>query len=449
MRKLFQRIEHNDYLPKNTSGHGFSGYLNQRVINPDVLSNQTEATIMLREAAKAMGQDPDKLAELITADLNNDSPDRDQQVGLFGFPVHMDTQAHRVTAAKPIKEVLNATDKYGKKIRLDLKTNSFVTKVLFDTTVKGKPRAIGVEYLAGESMYAADPRYNATNKGTTKQAFAKREVIISGGTFNTPQILKLSGIGPKAELSKFNIPLVVDLPGVGTNLQDNEEISVVGSGSVVFANKAPACTFGAPGDPCLALWNENQGPYSNGVHLDSLQYKTSKAALGERDLFMWGTAGAFKGFWPAKTVNEVPADPPTTFAFNMAKMHSRSKLGTVLLKSSDPRETPDINFRFYEGEGGDEDLTAMAEGIELGRRIFASEGAKSLGPFVESLPCDPRAGGACDTKEAIKAQTWSHHCTSSAAIGADDDPNAVLDSKFRVRGTEGLRVVDASAFPSK
>lgn len=70
-------------------------------------------------------------------------------------------------------------------------------------------------------MYSADPRYNASEPGILGRAYAKREVIISGGTFNSPQILKLSGIGPEEELKRFGIPVVVDLPGVGRTMQDN------------------------------------------------------------------------------------------------------------------------------------------------------------------------------------------------------------------------------------
>lgn len=104
---------------------------------------------------------------------------------------------------------------------------------------------------------------------------------------------------------------------------------------------------------------------------------------------------------------------------------------------------PEINFRFFEGTG-EADLEAIAEGVEFGRKVFGSIGTP-LGPFTEAFPCNGTE--ACDVKEAIKVQTWSHHATSTCAIGADNDPMAVLDSRFRVRGTTGLRVVDGSAFP--
>jgi choline dehydrogenase len=294
-------------------------------------------------------------------------------------------------------------------------------------------------------MFAADPRYSPNTTGILSRAYARKEVIISGGTFNTPLILKHSGIGPRAELQKFNIPIILDAPGVGANLQDNYEMGIAATASVNFTNLSPACTFGAPGDPCLALWEAGTGPYTLGL-LDSLMFKSSNAVYGERDLFMWGGTGAFKGFWPGDTVNVVPNDPPSTFAFNIAKIHSRSRLGTVALKSSNPRDVPDINFRFFEDEDGDKDIEAMAEGIEFGRSVYRALSNSSIGPFQESMPCVGEFGG-CDTKAFVREQAWSHHASSSCPIGADGDEMAVLDSRFRVRGVEGLRVVDASVFP--
>jgi choline dehydrogenase len=105
--------------------------------------------------------------------------------------------------------ILNAADPDGwKKYPLTPRTESFVAKIPFNVTGANSrtPRATSVESLAGQSMYSADPRVNASVKGTEMQAFARKEVIISGGVFNSPQLLKISGIGPKVELESFNIP---------------------------------------------------------------------------------------------------------------------------------------------------------------------------------------------------------------------------------------------------
>jgi choline dehydrogenase len=255
---------------------------------------------------------------------------------------------------------------------------------------------------------------------------------------------RLSGIGPKEHLESLNITVLVDSPGVGSNLQDNTEYGVAAGAASPFTSKAPACTYGAtPDDPCLEAWNRGQGPYAQGP-LSALMFKSSASVNGERDIYFFSIAGGtFEGYWPA-SVNQVPAPTPNTFDFSIVKMNPQGKKGTVRLVSSDPRDTPDINFRFFE-EGGEVDLQAIADGVEFGRKVFDSI-PTPLGPFKEILPC---ASGVrdCNVKETIRAQTWSHHATSTCAIGSDSDSMAVLDSKFRVRGTDGLRVVDASAFP--
>jgi choline dehydrogenase len=128
----------------------------------------------------------------------------------------------------------------------------------------------------------------------------------------------------------------------------------------------------------------------------------------------------------------------------MVKTHVHAKLGTLNLTSNNPQDMPGINFRFYEDANGQLDLQAMVEGIEFGRKVVNSVPAP-IGPFNETSPCPGNV--RCDTKAYILKRTWPHHATSTCAIGADNDPLAVLDSNFRVRGTKGLRVVDGSTFP--
>jgi len=173
-------------------------------------------------------------------------------------------------------------------------------------------------------------------------------------------------------------------------------------------------------------------------------FKSSQAALNERDFMIFPlSAGTFNGYWPAETVNVVPGPAQSNFDFSLVKIHTQSR-GTVKLASNNPRDTPLINFQFFEGAGADADLQAYADAVQWGRGVFDSLNS-TLGPWTETLPC--QGNRSCDVKAFVKAQAWSHHATSSCAIGSDSNPLAVLDSKFRVRGTKGLRVVDASAFP--
>lgn len=113
--------------------------------------------------------------------------------------------------------VARAVDSRGRRrYHLDIKLDTLVTKVNLDDCL----RATGVSYLEGKSLYRADPRSPAAGAGNPGSANATREVIIAGGTFNTPQILQLSGIGPRDELERLGIPVRANLPGVGRNLRD-------------------------------------------------------------------------------------------------------------------------------------------------------------------------------------------------------------------------------------
>src|SRR5262249_37331107 len=142
------------------------------------------------------------------------------------------------------------------------------SRVLFSDEAgpDGKKKAVGVEFIEGKSLYRADPRSGNAPEGQKHQVMVSREVILAAGAYNTPQLLKLSGVGPKAELERFNIPVNVDLPGVGTNLQDRYEVGVVSEVASDF-NLISSCTFGAQVDPCLDEWRRGgAGPYqSNGV----------------------------------------------------------------------------------------------------------------------------------------------------------------------------------------
>ncbi|TVY85302.1 Oxygen-dependent choline dehydrogenase [Lachnellula suecica] len=444
MRRHFMSLERAHSIPHGTPGHGWEGFLDMTLNSNENMQNQSQLLHILTAAAEALGQDPAKILEYTQADLNNADPDRDHQVGVYGPSGHRDLKGRRVSSRTIVADTWKATKPDGsKKYNLTIGFHSLVTKLLVETGDKFEPKAIGVEYLLGQSMYAADPRYDASVEGETKQAFAK-EVILSSGVFNSPQILKLSGIGPKAELEKFDIPVIVNLPGVGANLQDTPEIGFFANVSSDFTRDGLDCTLGAPGDPCIAAWKGGRGPYAQGP-TNTIMLKSSVA--DERDIFMSLLASpsfTFRGYWPLESVNEVAGIAPNTIEFSMLKMYPNSQMGTVELLSANPRDVPDVNFRLLEGPGGDEDLQALQDGIAFGRKVMSSIAAP-LGPSKEFWPCPGEE--ECDEAEIVRTQTWAHHGSSTCMIGADDNPLAVLDSKFRVRGVQGLRVVDASVFP--
>ena len=177
---------------------------------------------VIQAALRLLGKDPTKVIDYLVSDANFLSPKRDKTQGLFALPFHVTKTWKRFSPRDRILATRSERQEDGTlKYPLHLQLNSLTTKVLFDNGAEDvKPKAIGVEYLEGASVYKGDARNNGT-RGTKGRAFARKEVIVSGGTFNSPQILQLSGVGPKELLEKHGIPVVVDLPGVGRNLQEN------------------------------------------------------------------------------------------------------------------------------------------------------------------------------------------------------------------------------------
>ncbi|KAH7077253.1 hypothetical protein FB567DRAFT_146432 [Paraphoma chrysanthemicola] len=456
MRRIFESIEHNNYLAPNTTGHGFTGWLQTNIADAAVFTAGALRLKVFESALKLIGWNPDSVLEYITGDPNFLSPTRDQTEGLWGLPFHVTSGWKRFSPRDRILETVgNGTEKYP----LHLQVNSLTTKVLFDACGNStKPQAVGVEYLHGKSVYRADPRYTASNVGVTKQAFARKEVIVSGGAFSSPQLLQLSGIGPKALLQKYNIDVVSDLPGVGRNLQDNYEIPVLGQSPIDISDKAdpdaPQCTFGAPGDPCVDLWRQGEGPYAQGgSNSNSFLRKTEFAVEGERDMLMFATGTfSFRGFAPTTNQN-FTANPPTSFSWSTVKMHPQNTQGFIQIKSADPQDTPEVNLNYF-AEGAETDLGSMLDTVAFARKAFAAT-ESPVGPLVSvSPPCpaaDVQEDGYCKDVEIDKAyiedQAFGHHPTSTNKVGPDSDPMAVLDTRLRVRGVERLRVVDASAFP--
>jgi choline dehydrogenase len=162
----------------------------------------------LRETEGIEVDDVEELAELLVRDINRVDHDRYESPLAFSLPLAISpTTGSRSSIAHYINRIIAA----GHPLTVSL--HSLATKILFDDCEE-KPKAIGVEYMVGEGLYSVDGRYNASRNGEMRTVKAKKEVVVAGGTFNTPQILKLSGIGPREELEKLDIPVLVDLPAV-------------------------------------------------------------------------------------------------------------------------------------------------------------------------------------------------------------------------------------------
>ncbi|MFZ0964963.1 MAG: GMC family oxidoreductase [Terriglobia bacterium] len=317
---------------------------------------------------------------------------------------------------------------------LQLELNALATKVLFD----GNNRAIGVEYLQGEELYRACP-HPSQHSGELRRVYASREVILAGGAFNTPQLLMLSGIGPREVLERYGIKVRVDLAGVGRNLQDRYEVAVVNRMSFPMWQIYQGVEF-SPGDPQFQQWEAcRSGIYATNGALLSV-FKRSPVAEGPPDLFCMALLTDFQGYYP--NYSQSIAKDLNYLTWVVLKAHTRNRAGVVTLRSSDPRDTPYIDFRYFE-EGGDKDLDAVLDGIRFVRTLTAK--LKQQDPMVEERPGEDLQSDD-QLKEFVRHNAWGHHASCTCAIGPRDK-DGVLGSDFRAHGTEGLRVVDASVFP--
>ncbi|HEX4456438.1 MAG TPA: GMC family oxidoreductase, partial [Polyangia bacterium] len=387
MRQYFMRAENNGYLPAGTIGHGFSGWMTVDVFL-DRLVDYLMAAIdlkMLRviiasvvQATQELGTllpfdplaDVTRLLGYVGADLNSADPGRDARQGAFRVP-EQTLNGKR----NGVREFI--VDTIAKGYPLTLKTHALATRVLFDRST-ARPRAVGVEFLDGANLYAAAPSQSPA-AGVTRQIRVSGEVVLAAGTFNTPQLLMLSGIGDKTALAQQGIASVVDLPGVGANLQDRYEMSVIGEMTSVFGDAFTLikdCSFDptktatqlALGDVCYDLWKQQLGVYTiNGVSVGIV--KKSSVASGDPDLFIFGLPGYFRGYYPGYSADAVASR--RYFSWVVLKAHSRNHAGTVTLVSADPRARPNIHFRSF-AQGGDADLQAVVDGVGFVRRIVAA-----------------------------------------------------------------------------
>ncbi|KAJ5545098.1 CAZyme family AA3 [Penicillium sp. DV-2018c] len=460
MRSYFKKLERNRYVPSSLIGHGFDGWLTTSLTDLRLVVEDQKLLSLILAGATAAGKS--LIGKLVTTvaglggvllrDLNNDFPGRDQQTGPFQVPLAVDVPEYKRTGPRDfLMQTINAVNKDGsRKYHLDIQLDTLVTNVRFDKSGP-TPRATGVDYLTGKSLYRADPRASRTEAGGKPGSVsAAREVILSAGSFNTPQLLKLSGIGPKEELAKFNITTLVDLPGVGRNLQDRYELGTIGKSPTDFVLTSKCTFMYSMPDPCLDQYNNNplfKGTYTtNGIAIAII--RKSSVAEDEPDLLISGAPANFPGYYPNYSYEGLKDAQHWTWI--TLKTRSRNNAGTVELKSTDPRDIPLINFHsFDEGtteNGADEkDLQSVYEAMQFSRTIF-NDLVPLDGGFEEVWP-GPNVTTESDMKDFIKREAWGHHACCTAAIGEDNDPMAVLDADFRVRGVDGLRVVDASIFP--
>jgi choline dehydrogenase-like flavoprotein len=301
----------------------------------------------------------------------------------------------------------------GNRANLHVETLAHATRILFE----GK-RAVGVEYRQGKEL---------------KQIRARREVIVSSGAFQTPQLLMLSGVGDSAALGKYGIATVHHLPGVGQNLQDH-----------------PDFVFGYMSD----------NPHFNGISLKALprllraigQYRRERTGPVTSNFAECG------GFLKTRPDLDIP-DIQLHFGMALADDHGRKRhrgtgftchvcllrpksRGAVTIGSADPFAPPVIDPNFF---GDPDDLETMVAGFKTTRRLMETPALRALQKkemFTEGVHSDD------DIRSLLRTRVDTvYHPVGTSKMGVND-PMAVVDAKLKVYGVEGLRVVDASIMPT-
>ncbi|MDD1643011.1 MAG: GMC family oxidoreductase, partial [Methylococcaceae bacterium] len=201
----------------------------------------------------------------------------------------------------------------------------------------------------------------------------------------------------------------------------------------------------AKGDPQYEEWEKHQqGVYTtNGAVLAVIKRSMEEQPLP--DLFCFALLGNFRGYFPG--YSKLIKENLNYLTWAVLKAHTINRAGVVRLESADPRDRPYINFRYFE-EGSDQegtDLDAVVAGIRFVRSL--AEPLIELGIIAEEEHPGKALQSDQELRDYVRYNAWGHHASCTCPIGSDDDPMAVLDGDFRVRGIKGLRVVDASVFP--
>ncbi len=445
MRHYFERMERCRHrfrfrgwlarLGLDWTRHGWQGWLQTELAIPRAALKGPKLMATLRRLAlDALGEPAGRMRRLRWLLKGKADPNDWRMVceDAHGFRlVPLTTRNHERIGSR--ERLLDVAHRHPDRLRIEL--DALVTRVLFDGD-----RAVGVEYRKGARLYRAHAEPSA-EEGELREARASREVILAGGAFNTPQLLMLSGVGPRDELERHGIPVRVDLPGVGRNLQDRYEVGVVNRVDTPSWDILRDARFVA-GDPPHRTWMANRrGPYkTNGAVLAVIQ--RSEPGRSPADLFLAAFITDFPGYYPGYSRRIVESKNHLTWV--VLKAHTKNRGGRVRLRTADPRDPPEIQFHYFE-EGTDikgDDLRGVVEGIRLARRMTAG-----LGDLVveEELPGESVQSDE-ELADFVRDQAWGHHASCTCAFGPRDD-GGVLSGDFEVHGTRGLRVVDASVFP--
>jgi choline dehydrogenase-like flavoprotein len=543
-------------------GHGFKGWAPTNLIDPFLVTTiaQKDRPFIKAIIGAALGvlhgnnaliaflkSQLLKLRVVQAIDFNDINTRRVNPEGVFLIPLGIEGGAEATDdEGQPgkgrrfgVREFLLKT-RFRHPDRLVIRSGAHVTRVLFEQGPSGEaPRAIGVECAVGEHLYEASPLQKNESKERVCY-FAKQhrgEIVLCGGAFNTPQLLMLSGIGDEAHLANTGITHLhgakanaegvwqaepqptwpaIDLPGVGGNLQDRYEVTVVSELDKDFATlEGVSFDPGDKQDPARRQWfDDKTGLYAtNGGTLAVIRRSKPATDAGEAepDLFTFGAPAAFRGYywnWSRELFKETigaTEKKHRLWSWVILKAYTSNHDGTVRLRTSNPFDMPEICFDAFNEKAEKErpeiaarrkrttaecdalawagravpielqeqkkqaeadwaenesklvhskrDLAALMDAVSFMRKV----NGRNAKQFIREIqPGTEIADDSSKMEDWVRTQAWGHHCSCTCRIGSDKwqadtgkllDREAVLDSRFKVHGVQGLRIVDASVFP--
>jgi choline dehydrogenase len=391
MLSHFKGIEANSRF--NDRYHGISG--NLRVSEPRHISDTTEDFIL---AAQGLGHP-------YNPDFNGA---RQNGVGIMQ---HTFAQWGRRIERSDAKKAF--LDPLAGDSRLEIATQARVDRVLVEDG-----RAVGVVYISN---------------GESHKALANREVLVAAGTYYSAKLMMLSGIGPADHLREHGIAVVADLPGVGANLQDHHEVPVIAS------TKSKSGYFGQDrGWPMIRNGLQyllfNSGPVTTTGIESCLFYDPDGSDRPTIQLYCAPIVYLDRDVSSAKPTYGV------TFTSCLLRPKAR---GSVKLRSANPDDQPLVDCNFF---GDPDDLRQTLASLKTARRLLETE------PFKGKIADEILPGRSLQDEQSLAkfaGQTvkTNYHPSGSLRMGPDNDPMSVVDGRLRVRGVDGLRVIDCSIIP--
>ncbi|ACC75266.1 choline dehydrogenase [Paraburkholderia phymatum] len=303
-----------------------------------------------------------------------------------------------------------------RRANLHVETEAQASKILFDGT-----RATGIQYVQHRE---------------TREVHADREVILTAGALQSPQLLQLSGVGPGALLREHGIPVVADRAGVGENLQDHLQVRLIYEVTKPITTNDQLHSWTGRAKMGLQWALFRGGPLAVGINQGGMFCRALPDEAKTPDIqFHFSTLSA------DSAGGDVHAFPGCTYSICQLRPESR---GVVRIRSTNPLEAPSIQPNYL---ATDLDRRTAVAGVRFARRVAATQ------PMASLMKREVRPGADARTDDELLhfcreyGQTIFHP-SGTVKMGTADDPLAVVDERLRVYGTRGLRVVDCSIMPT-